>query len=287
MLPHIAGLDFCAIILGFMEAMKSDDIAYNLLKNLGFHVESIPTSDHNQKKEADFLVSYKGHTAIVESKLKEDNPKISKENEEKLAKGEAAIVEGRHGRNETFSGIIRKADQQLKSSADKHHSFRIVLFICTGSNVKTKKRQFIDTIYGSTTIIEGNTEKICYFYRNSDFYRRRSIDAAIVFYILGMDAGVELCLNPYSAAYESLRKSAFIEPFGNCVVDPFELERKGLAYIPDPDIERTLPELQKIFNFINPILENLTNKYRTGYLMAVDYNSPELSIRTKGSFEGE
>lgn len=163
---------------------KSDGIAYEIFKSLGFEVEIIPPSDHQGKKEADFLVSYHDQTAIVECKLKEDDPQVAKEKENKLANGKISIIDGSHGRNETHSGIIRHAEKQLKSSADKPHDFKIISFICTGSNVKTKQQQFIDTIYGSTTITDGRTAKTCYFYRHSDFMRRNSIDGAVAGYIL-------------------------------------------------------------------------------------------------------
>lgn len=259
--------------------MDSDNIAKKLLLDLGYTVEVIPTSDNKQKKEADFLISYDNIVAIVEAKLKEDDPEVAKEKEAKLASGHVSVVEGKLGRNETISGIIGKAKIQIESSSDKKHDYKIISFIASGSNAKTKADQFKDTIYGSTSIIEGNTQKPCYFYRHADFFRKKIIDAAIVTHITNNEMIIQLCLNPYSSNYKSLKSSNFITPFGKAVIDPFELERQGLAYIPDPEIERKLNDFHKLSPLYNPILLHLTEKYNTGFLIAADFNSPELSIR--------
>ncbi|MFS1422868.1 hypothetical protein [Shewanella sp. 10N.286.48.B5] len=264
--------------------MKSDEVAYELLQNLGYAVEVISTSDNEQKKEADFLICYKNIVAIVEAKLKEDDPNIINEKERNLVAGEVSIVEGKLGRNEIHSGIINKATKQLISSGDKEHDFKIISFIATGSNVKTKADQFKDTIYGSTLIMESSdsvtTSKICYFFRNADFYRKKEIDAAIVSYILNDKIITQLCLNPYSKKFEVLRNSIFLEPFNGAVIDPIQLENQGLAYIPDADVERTLNDFHKLSPVYSPILQHLTKKYNTGFLVGVDFDSPELSIRT-------
>lgn len=259
--------------------MNSDRIARECLEDLGYQVEVIPTSDHDRKKEADFIIGYDGHIAILEAKLKEDDKKTAKEKESALASGEVSIVEGKLGRNETISGVIRTSAKQLASSSDKEHDFKIVSFLATGSNVKTKADQFKDTIYGSTSIIHGSTYKLCYFYRNSDFFRRKVIDGAIVGYIFNGKISLELCLNPYSNNYEKLKTSSFIKPFGTAIIDPVELERQGLAYIPDENIERKLNDLQLLSPMYNPILCHLMEKYNTGSLIAADFDSPELSVR--------
>lgn len=258
--------------------MDSDEISKRMLTYLGYEVEVIPVSTVNGKREADFLVHYRGQTGIVESKLKEDDPLVERQKENKISSGDVAIIDGCYGRNETYSGILKKADRQLKSSSERPHDFKIISMICVGSNINTKMRQFMDTIYGCTSIIEGDQEKICYFYRNSDFFRRKSIDAAIVGALDYKMTNVLLCLNPYSASYGKLKNSAFVEPFGNNVLDPYKLESEGLAYIPDPGIERRLSRFQEQFPLCNPILRHLREKYKTGYLIAVDYLAPEISI---------
>ncbi len=267
--------------------MKSDDIAITVLNNLGFGVEVIPTSDAEQKKEADFLVKYKNHVAIVEAKLKEDDAVVLEQREKRLQAGKVSIVDSSLGRNETYSSLIKNAKTQLESSSDKKHDFKIAFFIITGINPVAKRDQLKDTIYGSTLILEAGNKpsKRCFFYRNSDFYRRKGIDAMIIgtsydFYEDTDLVEIELCLNPYGVNYHKLKESAFLEPFGSSITDPMELERNGLAYIPDAEIHRNLSALEGLCQMNNPILSHLQEKYDTDYIFQIDFDSPELAIRT-------
>lgn len=258
--------------------MNSDYIARECLEGLGYKVEAIPTSGHDRKKEADFIVSHDGYTALVEAKLKEDNPKIAEEKERVLASGEVHIVEGKTGRNETIAGVIRNANKQLLSSSDKEHHFKIILFLAVGSNVKTKADQFKDTIYGSTYMYDGSTFKPCYFYRYSDFFRRKNIDGAIVGYLFNGKIHLELCLNTYSDNYLKLRGSSFTKPFNSSVIDPLELEMQGLAYIPDEHIDLKLNSCQRLIPYHNPILIHLMEKYEKSSLFPIDFISPQFSV---------
>lgn len=266
---------------------KSDKIAYLLLYGLGYAVDIVPTSDKEEKKESDFLVQYKIDIALVEAKLKENDPETLKERNKCLKENNVFIMDDELGRNETLSGIIRKAKNQLSSSSQKH-DFKIMLFLAEGVDAKTKKDQFKDTIYGSTLIYDSKSKrsKTCYFFRNSDFYRRKIIDAAIVGYIIGDDIYFEMCLNPYSEKYNEFKNSDLLEPFKcsthSAVIDPIELELKGLAYIPDKDINRKLDDFSKIFtnSNYNPILAHIQEKYQTGFLMNIDFKSPTITITT-------
>ena len=248
-----------------------------MLAGLGYIVKKIPESE---KKEADFLLCYQGVTALLEAKLKEDDLGVVKEREEALSAGEVSVVEAKLGFNNNLSKIIDNANRQLFSSSDKPHDFKIISFIASGINQKTKADQFKDTIYGSTLILlNGTSTKTCYFFRESAFYKRKGVDAAIVGHIINDEIILELCLNPYSLNYKNLKESVFLKPFNRAVIDPIKLEEQGLAYIPDADIERKLSPLHKLSPMYNPIIQNLQKKYNLGFITPVDFNSPELSIR--------
>jgi hypothetical protein len=275
--------------------MDSNKLGHDLLKGLGFDVESIPESTIEGKKEADYLATYKNVCAIIEVKLKEDDPNLLTEKEETLEAGKVFEHDAKLGRNETVSGKLKKASEQLESSSDKEHDFKILLYVASGNMAKTKSDQFLDTIYGSTKILEmdkiTDDPKTCYFFRNSDFYRRKSIDAAIVSYIIGNKTETRLCLNPYSSKYESIKNSDILIPFKRAIIDPIEEEKSGCAYIfdgheerkksniLDSDEEQKIRKFQEHFHQYNPTLIFLTNKYKTGRLIKVDFNSPELSVR--------
>jgi hypothetical protein len=272
------------VTLGFKYSsrafMKSDEVGLYLLEQLGFAVESIPTSN---KKEADFLAKYENYRVLIEVKLKEDDPEKAEEREKALSNGDNHIAEGKLGRNETLSKIIHKSSKQLKSSSDKEHDFKMVLFIASGMNARTKVDQFKDTIYGSTLVIEIGSKqslpKVCYFFRNSDFYRRTIIDAAILACIQGDKVSLEICLNPYSERYNSLKYASFLDIFNGAVIDPIEKEKMGEVYILEGEIERKKTDFEEIFSLYDPVLIHLAKKYNTGHLLKVDFDSPEISIR--------
>lgn len=120
--------------------MNSDKLGYDLLSHIGYKVTPIPTSD---KMEADFLVEFGGYSALVEAKLKKDSTVATKEREESYITGQPYLFEHRMGRNETLSGIVRKASHQLKSSSDKKHNFKLMLFVATGYVAEKQAEQFM------------------------------------------------------------------------------------------------------------------------------------------------
>ena len=120
------------------------------------------------------------------------------------------------------------------------------------------------TLYGRKNIIELGVDgyRRCYFYRHSDFFKRRDvIDAAVAAYVKGSVVNAKVCLNPLSPRYESLRKSPVLRPFGADVEDPLALEVKGTAFVLDADLNRRDE---------GPLLAYLQQKYTTGPLMATD-----------------
>ena len=249
--------------------MLDDDLPKKILESLGYEVLPRPTS---MKKEADFIVTYGSSRVFVEAKLKSDDVQKTFEKEQTLDQGEVFVSEATLGRNETISGVIRKASHQLRDSQSE--DFNVLMYVAIGINARTKRDQIVDTIYGSTKIIEymkPPVSKTCFFFRNSDFYRRKEcLDAAIVgYYLTNNQLEIAIYLNPYSDRYESLKDSEFLRPFGKAVIDPILLEKSGEAYIPDADIDRKNP---------SQVLRNLENKYGIHPCPPLDFNSPEISI---------
>lgn len=244
--------------------MAEPSFARLLLRHWGVSVEDIPTSDREEKQEADFLASFNGASVLIEEKTKEDDPDYLIARAEKLAQG------GVHGetvpivRNETLSGIIRDAAKQLRSSSDKPHDFRLIWFTATGVHAQAKYEQFMATLYGRTNIFEMNADgyRRCYYFRNSDFFRRAAtIDGAVAAYTDGRSITAKLCLNSLSPKYTALRQSGVVVPFGTAVEDPTELEADGMAFVLDSDLNRKDE---------GPLLAYLQTKYRTEPLMKFD-----------------
>lgn len=243
-----------------------------LLQHWGVRVDDIPTSDVEEKKEADFLATFGPARVLIEEKTKEDDPDYLAHRVSELESG------GVHGitlpirRNETISKIVSNASRQLKSSSNLPHDFRLMWFTATGVTARGKYEQFMATLYGRTNILEMNASgyRRCYFFRNADFFRRASvIDGAVAAYTDGTSISTKLCLNPLSPRYQQLKASEVLKPFKEAIEDPIEMERSGSAFILDSIIDRKNED--ELFAF-------LQKKYQTGPLMKFDLGYTNASI---------
>lgn len=255
-----------------------------LLEELGFSVTKLP--EKNDRKEADFLAKFGDEYFLIEAKIKSDSESEINNKEDTLSRGDVFVSEASLGRDETISTIIRHASKQLRSSSSFHyHNYKLVFIFCVDINTKTKSDKVIDTLYGRTQIIEMNKPnpvlKPCYFFRHADLYRKKDdIDGVIVGYEdLQGCASFQLCLNTYSDNYNKLKGSLLASKFGVALVDPVGEEKNQKAYIPDIDAPRSKPNNYYLTPLYNPMLHHLKEKYGTGLLLNVDFNSPEISIR--------
>jgi len=244
--------------------MSTLSYAKALLQHWGIDVEDIPTSDAEEKQEADFVAAFSGVRVLIEEKTKEDDPTYLAKRATELESGEAHLSVLPLSRNETLSGLVRDASHQLKSSLDKLHDFRLIWFTGTGVQAEGKYEQFRATLYGLTNILEMNTtySRRCYYFRHADFFRRADIiDGAVVAHTDGRSITARLCLNSLSPRYEALRSSAVVKPFGTAVEDPPALEAEGTAFIADGAVDRKNE---------SRLLVYLQNKYGTAPLMKFD-----------------
>jgi len=235
-----------------------------LLEQWRIPVKDIPASSHEGKKEADFLADFGGVRVLIEEKTKEDDPNYLANRAKELEQGGIHEETISIIRNETLSGIVRHAAKQLRSSADKQHDFRLMWLTATGVNAKAKCDQFVATLYGRTNIVERNAGgfRRCYYFRNSDFYRRVTVlDGAVAAYVYGTSITPKLCLNSLSPRYAALRQSSVVAHFGTAVEDPVDLEARGTAFVLDCDLNRKDEA---------PLLAYLEAKYKTGALMTLD-----------------
>lgn len=244
-------------------------IAKQVLQSWSIKVFDIPTSG---KEESDFIVEFGTCRVLIEEKTKIDDPLYLSHRTAKLSKGEVHGLITPLVRDNCLSGIVRKAANQLLSSSEKDHDFRLVWFTGTGVDAEAKFHQFIATLYGTTNIFEMNSAhyRPCYFFRNSDFHRYANIiDGAIVAYASGTSVEVKLCLNPLSLRYHELRNSSVVVPFGTAIEDPVVLEQNNEAFIVDSDIDR---------NDENALRAFLQLKYSTLPLMKIDLGFMSASV---------
>lgn len=215
-------------------------IAMQVMQIWGATVTQLPTSS---KDECDLLAALDGVHLLVEEKTKLDDPRDTQAREASFARGDVhgSVLPLRH--NNTISGIVRKATDQLSSTgSDVAHDLRVIWFTGVGYHAEAKQHQFISTIYGSTRVFELDRPQMrpCYFFRNSDFFRFRDhLDGAIAAFLTGDTLTMKLCLNPYSQGWERLRDSPFSQHFKVGLVDPIAEEHAGEAYVVDSDMSRS------------------------------------------------
>lgn len=241
--------------------MKQQSYAHALLEHWGIKVDPLPTG---AKKQADFMATFGQSRVLIEEKTKLDDEDYLAQRDSELEAGKIHAATLPIRRNETLAGIVSKASKQLRSSADtQDHDFRLIWFTATDANAQGTYEQFMATLYGYTNVIEKDVTYLrrCFYFLNSDFYRRAAVlDGAVVAYLHGTKISARLCLNSLSPRYEILKNSQVMLPFGTAVEDPLLSESKG-NFILDAPIDRRDG---------GAILEYLRTKYKTGPLMRFD-----------------
>jgi hypothetical protein len=223
--------------------MPDQSIARSVLSVWGAKVEAVPTSE---KEESDWFATLDGFRLLIEEKTKLENP-------DQVAERNLALeFEGVHGTttslgpNNRISGIVRKAERQLISTAmDLEPDARVVWLTSVGLDREAKDRQAYSTLYGATKVFNLDVSKSmrdCFFFHNSDFFRYNKLDGAFLATANKGAATIRLCLNPFSERWSALRDSPFASKLNSGLVDPIAREAAGKAMIADTDIDRRNPD---------------------------------------------
>ena len=254
-----------------VDGLSSDEISKLVLEGLGLRVEKL--EEPGDRQEADFLAHYEDEVFLIEAKVRSDDKKELKKREVVLSQGAVYVKDETLGRDNTVSGALSNARDQLIASAQIHeHDLRIVFHLSKGINAKAKCEIATDTLLGRTNIwdMKSNTCKPCYFFRYSDFFTyRHAFDAAIVGYVDGYSRlHANVYTNPHSPRYERAKESKFLFRLGSR--DPRVEEAQGRAYIPDADVSVREPR---------KVLAHLCVKYESQMLQQLDFLAPEIAIR--------
>lgn len=174
------------------------------MKSWGFSVEKIPESNEHKTKTPDFFVKDANHSYLIELKEKEDDLLELKHKSDVLKSGDIFGKSISVKRNNTVSGIIRDAYEQLEPY--ENSDFRLAWLLATGDNQQAKFNQFVASFYGTTRLftLDDVYHKPCYFFTDSDFFRYKNVlDAAIV----STTSEVRLLVNPFSPNYQIFKES--------------------------------------------------------------------------------
>lgn len=235
-------------------------------ETLGYQVEKINESN---EESPDFIISDDTSSSVLELKTKFPSLEEIEERKRRLYSGAIHNVHEIILGNNTLSGIIKKAKNQLRNYREEN-ILRLVWLLATGHLAEPRMFQFEATLYGSTTIASTERALGCYFFYNSDFYRFREIlDGAII----STETRAKLLLNSLSPRYEQLKNSSLPKYLGDAVVDPIELESNALAFMLDGDVDRKdketiLAYLRKKYGLQNVV--DITMNYLSGTMAFQD-----------------
>lgn len=228
-------------------------------------------------EQSDFLVTLGRSKFLIEEKTKLDDPEYISARERDLSEGKVHFNVKALVRTNRLSGIVRKGTKQLAASgASYQHDFALIWFTATGVHATPHYHQFIATLYGTTRIIEMNSQglKPCYFFRNSEFHRHSALlDGAVVAYVKEGQLLARLCLHPLSPRFERLKRTKFAGLFGTAIENPRAAERNGVAFILGTNTDRANEQA---------LLQDLQSKYNTRPLMKFDlgFTSAAVAVAT-------
>lgn len=249
--------------------MKSDDVGQVVLEDLGFSVRKLPEVSKSGKR-ADFIAKLDQLTLLVEAKLRNDDPEELERMEKELAEEGTYGSNHKIGQNNALTKKIRDAVEQLEAEQEEPHDYKVLLYLTDCLNAAVVCEQIADTLYGTTSVlpntpgVRGLREILCYFYRENEFYRAKSLDAAIVGFKSGENWALFLCLNPFSDHFNAIRTSALARMLDGRMVDPLAEEAQGKALVPDHDAPRPSKEhkdFERMFSMADGMLRHLEEKY--------------------------
>jgi hypothetical protein len=205
--------------------MKEKDfkpIAKEVFSRLGLKIKDLETSDTVQKP--DFEVSGNTDKYTVELKIKDDNIEEIEEETQSLARGELVGKSIPVGPRNTLAGIIRKGVAQLLSHDPTGETYRVIWLHSAGQDSEVHNMRFHATLFGTESLFGLRLPNVvtCYYFHESAFYAwRKYLDGAILTYIDGAQAGInmQLCINTLSPRVNDFRQSELVERLSNGLCD--------------------------------------------------------------------
>lgn len=207
----------------------------SLLQNLGLRVEAIPKSSEPRISTPDLRIACPTGDVLIEVKSKKDDKHLR----ELMDAPQGTMYRGPPA---TIKNRIRHAWHQIRDYPERTDTnFTVVWYITRKPHGMTILTQFsiVPILYG-TKFLEGTTGanrrygKPCFFFHRNRamFARYRELDAVVIH----DDQILQLCLNPLSQRYSSLRNTHFAQVFDTHfnVVDPPKMEHAGTCFIADP-----------------------------------------------------
>lgn len=204
--------------------------AINVLTEFGFRVEEIPESNEPNQSRADLLVSDDESHYVIEVKDKGEGDERRKERHETLGKGEVFSETDALARDNSISGVLIHARDQLDATPKPPNAFQLIWLYSAGVAADTKFRQTQYTFYGIRHLIcrddnSGMTTD-CLYFDYCTAFNMPTVEAVI----LTDKQNLSVCLNEFSTRAAEFRASALYTRFKEvrAIFDPVELVEQGL-----------------------------------------------------------
>jgi hypothetical protein len=241
----------CYPLARFLTTMSKEEskiFAKLFFESTGYTVETIPVSG---KERADLKATLLNETIIIEAKGKASNQGYYDLLEKVRANGFGSITREEIAWN-ALSSIAEKANSQLDATPASENSARILFISCLHNDWEFVLETFEHRLYGDVQLaivheINGlpiNVEtRPCFYYNGSDFYRYRSIDAAV----LAGPNGVKILVNEFGIRVKHFRLTKLYS----------DANQKGVLC--DPQLLR---ESDKILAILDPLRNDPNAKWQ-------------------------
>ncbi len=241
-----------------------EEFARRALRGMGLAVEKVAESHRDGERTCDFKAIDGDATFWVEVKTRTGDATVSEE----LQREEVVLRSRPLGYSSRMASVISRAVTQLDALALAHGGFEILwMMMRHPAESELHFTQAVATVFGSEGVFDIGGDGItrdCYFFKESRFFKHKSLDAMAVF---GADRKATLCVNPFSPRAASFRETAFFRFFEEMgreqgaigVIEPETMEKAGLAYIADcddiprRDADAVMAYVQKKYGLKHPI----------------------------------
>jgi hypothetical protein len=201
---------------------RSEQIATQFFRQIGFAVEDIPES--NEKRADIRAFDSIGNEYITEVKERLDNPETIAAQSKTILGGDTEFVfrVSPTGRSNRLDGIFKSAGDQLAQTPPSgKNAYRLLWLRCDGIDSGLKAIRARNTFYGIVPVAPNTAENgcMCFYFDFNSAYMLPHVNGLLIL----RDGGVILYVNEFSANVDGFRKSELVAKLGKSVFDPVDI----------------------------------------------------------------
>ena len=221
------------------EITAEEEYVIGRLDEMGFRAEKLARTA--ERKTCDLLAADDANRYLIEVKRRRSDESIARTLRKE---GKTELLHHPMGFSVPTEKTMAHAVKQLDAIEVPGDPFKLIWFYIDPqyNDAATLRQQVHDTAFGSANLIRmpqpGETAPVqCYFFHRGVFVKHPQLSAVV------LDTGrtFTLLLNPFGNRLAEFRDTALFRWFDSDeggVVDPYALERAGMAFVADCDIDR-------------------------------------------------